>query len=68
MGDDRFVDRKVELVECRDVVLAVRIGWVESDRIAVGDQFGIGPPEFAVPSGVVDIPNKLLGDDPDLSR
>ena len=54
---------QVQLVDRRDVVLRVRIGAIETERVVGRDQLDVGPPEPAVGAGIVDVPRELLGDD-----
>ena len=46
--EHRPVDRQIQLVDRRDVVLRVRIGAIEAERIVGGHQLDVGPAELAV--------------------
>ncbi len=68
VGDDRFVDRDVDIVERLDVVFAIRVGRVNAKDVAVRDVFHVLFAEHAVGAGVTDVPGELLAHDIDDGR
>ena len=66
--EHRPVDRQVQLIDRRDVVLRVRVAAIEAERIVGGHQLDVGPAELAVRPGIVDVPRELLADDADDHR
>src|ERR1019366_10684267 len=60
IDDDGLVDRDVNFVERLDVVLAVRVGRVNTEDIAVRNIFHVLLAENTVRAGVADVPGELL--------
>src|SRR5262249_35894785 len=60
--EDRTVDRQVQLIDRRHVVLGIWIRTIETDRIVRADQLRTGAPAPAVRAVVVAVPRELLAD------
>src|SRR5690349_21539765 len=61
--DDRLVNDDVKLVVELNIVFTTGIIWIDTEYVAGADQLHVLLAEFAVLSGVTEVPVELLGDD-----